>query len=58
MDFGPFEYIVQRIDGDYAVLVRSDIESEDEKVVARALLPAEIMEGSKLRYECLSYTLI
>ena len=58
MDFGPFEYIVKRIDGDYAVLVRSHIESEDEKVVARALLPAEIMEGSKLRYECLSYTLI
>ena len=58
MDFGPFEYVVKRIDGDYAVLVRSDIESEDEKVVARALLPAEIMEGSKLRYECLSYTLI
>ena len=58
MDFGPVEYIVKRIDGDYAVLVRSDIESEDEKVVARALLPAEIMEGSKLRYECLSYTLI
>ena len=58
MDFGPFEYIVKRIDGDYAVLVRSDIESEDDKVVARALLPAEIMEGSKLRYECLSYTLI
>ncbi|MDY3728852.1 MAG: chorismate--pyruvate lyase [Candidatus Choladocola sp.] len=58
MDFGSFEYIVKRIDGDYAVLVRSDIESEDEKVVARALLPAEIMEGSKLRYECLSYTLI
>ena len=58
MDFGPFEYVVKRIDGDYAVLVRSDIESEDEKVVARALLPAEIMEGSKLKYECLSYTLI
>ena len=30
MDFGSFEYIVKRIDGDYAVLVRSDIESEDE----------------------------
>lgn len=58
MDFGPFEYVVKRIDGDYAVLVRSDIESEDEKVVARALLPAEIMEGSKLKYECLSYELI
>ena len=39
MDFGPFEYTVKRIEGDYAVLVRCDIESSDEKLVARALLP-------------------
>ncbi|MDO4323668.1 MAG: chorismate--pyruvate lyase [Lachnospiraceae bacterium] len=58
MDFGPFEYAVKRIDGDYAVLVRTDIETGDEKLVARALLPAEIMEGTKLRYECLSYEII
>lgn len=58
MDFGPFEYVVKRIDGDYAVLVRTDIETEDEKLVARALLPAEIMEGTKLRYECLSYSIL
>lgn len=58
MDFGPFEYIVKRIDGDYAVLVRSDIESEDEKVVARALLPAEIMEGSRLKYELMQYEIV
>lgn len=58
MDFGPFEYIVKRIEGDYAVLVRCDIESSDEKLVARALLPQEIMEGMKLRYECLEYTVI
>ncbi len=58
MDFGPFEYVVKRIDGDYAVLVRTDIETGDEKLVARALLPAEIMEGTKLRYECLSYEII
>ena len=57
MDFGPFEYVVKRIDGDYAVLVRSDVASADEKLVARALLPAEIMEGTKLRYECLEYTI-
>lgn len=58
MDFGPFEYTVKRIEGDYAVLVRCDIESSDEKLVARALLPQEIMEGMKLRYECLEYTVI
>lgn len=58
MDFGPFEYTVERIEGDYAVLKRCDIEATDEKLVARALLPQEIMEGSKLRYECLEYTVI
>lgn len=58
MDFGSFEYTVKRIEGDYAVLVRCDIESSDEKLVARALLPQEIMEGMKLRYECLEYTVI
>lgn len=58
MNFGPFEYIVARIDGDYAVLVRSDGEAEGEKLVARALLPEQINEGSRLRYECLQYELI
>ncbi len=55
---GPFEYVVKRIDGDYAILVRTDIETTEEKLVARALLPAEINEGSLLRYECLMYELI
>lgn len=58
MDFGPFEYVVERIDGDYAALVRCDIESSEEKLVARALLPPEIMEGSRLRYEYLSYEMV
>ena len=58
MDFGPFEYVVERIDGDYAALVRCDIETSEEKLVARALLPAEIMEGTHLRYECLTYEII
>ncbi|MGN0467064.1 MAG: chorismate--pyruvate lyase [Lachnospiraceae bacterium] len=48
------EYIVNRIDGDYAYLVRID-QSDEEKLVARALLPAEIMEGSHLIYEWLEY---
>lgn len=57
MLIGPYDYIVKRIDGDYAVLIRTDIESEDEKLVARALLPGDIVEGSRLHYECLEYQL-
>lgn len=34
-------YEVVSIDGDYANLRRTDIESDDLKLVARALLPAE-----------------
>lgn len=53
-----FEYIVVSIDGDYAHLQRTDIESEELKLVARALLPAEIMEGTKLLYEWMQYSVI
>lgn len=51
-------YEVVSIDGDYANLCRTDITSDDLKLVARALLPAEIMEGSKLKYELMQYELI
>ncbi len=53
-----FEYVVVSIDGDYANLRRTDIESEELKLVARALLPAEIVEGSKLLYEWMQYTIM
>ena len=51
-----FYYVVVSIEGDYANLKRTDIESDDLKLVARALLPAEIVEGSKLKYELMQYT--
>ena len=51
-------YEVVSIDGDYANLQRTDIESDDLKLVARALLPPEIAVGSKLKYEMLQYFLI
>ena len=51
-------YEVVSIDGDYANLRITDIESNDLKLVARALLPAEILEGSKLKYELMQYELI
>ncbi|MBQ0041744.1 MAG: chorismate--pyruvate lyase [Lachnospiraceae bacterium] len=53
-----FYYEVISIDGDYANLKRTDIDSDEIKLVARALLPAEIMEGSNLRYEMFQYTLV
>jgi hypothetical protein len=51
-------YEVVRIDGDYANLKRTDIDSDDLKLVARALLPTEIYEGCQLKYEMLQYTMI
>lgn len=51
-------YVVVSIDGDYANLRRTDIESDDLKLVARALLPTGINEGSKLKYELFQYELI
>lgn len=51
-----YEYIVARLDGDYAYLERTDA-PEELKCVARALLPESIMEGSELRYEMFDYSL-
>lgn len=51
-------YIVESIDGDYANLKRIDVESDDLKLVARALLPDGIEEGTKLKYEFLQYEII
>lgn len=51
-------YEVISIDGDYANLKRTDIESDDIKLVARALLPVEISEGCNLKYEFLQYSMI
>ena len=50
-------YIVARIDGDYAWLERTDKE-EEPLLIARALLPEEIDEGTKLKYEMLQYEVI
>ena len=53
-----FEYVVISIDGDYAHLKRTDEETDELKLVARALLPPEIMEGTKLLYEWMSYSIL
>lgn len=59
-----FEYVVVSIDGDYAHLKRVDEQAladgvtEELKLVARALLPPEITEGSRLLYEWMQYSIM
>lgn len=53
-----FEYVVVSIDGDYANLKRTDVDTEECKLVARALLPPEITEGTRLLYEWMQYSII
>lgn len=50
-------YEVVSIYGDYADLKRIDVESDDLKCVARALLPDSIYEGCHLKYELMQYFL-
>lgn len=52
-----FYYQVDSIDGDYANLRRTDAQDEELKLVARALLPPEITEGTRLKYELMEYTI-
>ncbi|RGU92769.1 chorismate--pyruvate lyase [Clostridium sp. AF15-17LB] len=55
--FEKIDYVIDRIDGDYAYLRRLDRTGEELKCLARALLPPEIMEGSRLAYEMMEYKL-
>lgn len=52
------DYIVKQIDGDYAHLEQIGAENEELKLVARALLPEGIAEGTKLHYELMQYSII
>ena len=53
---GPFEYTVIKIDGDYAVLKRDD--TSEDILVARALLPDTINEGTVLLWENFEYSIM
>lgn len=55
---GPYEYTTIKIDGDYAVLKRTDIPSDDTILVAMALLPQGVDEGTKLIWENLEYVIV
>lgn len=56
--FERVDYMVAKIDGDYAYLQLAEKPEEELKCVARALLPAAISEGSRLAYEMMEYTLL
>lgn len=51
-------YRVARIDGDYAYLERTDMREDELLIVARALLPEAIDEGTKLKWAFLTYEII
>lgn len=53
-----FDYVVVSLEGDYANLKRLDEENDELKLVARALLPENIAEGTKLHYEYMEYTIV
>ncbi|EOS30396.1 hypothetical protein C807_01937 [Lachnospiraceae bacterium 28-4] len=53
-----FDYVVESIEGDYANLRQLGAESDELKLVARALLPDAIMEGTKLHYEYMEYSIV
>ena len=53
----PKYYVVSRIDGDYAWLTCTSVE-EDRFFIARALLPMEIDEGSKLKLENFQFEMV
>lgn len=56
--FERIEYTVEKLDGDYAYLKNETSPEEELKCVARALLPPEISEGTRLAYEMFEYSLI
>ena len=58
MDLTEKIYTVSRIDGDYAYLIIEEHPELEEKCVARALLPAEIYEGCRVKYEMLQYEMM
>ncbi|MDO4620873.1 MAG: chorismate--pyruvate lyase [Lachnospiraceae bacterium] len=58
MNFETMYFVVEEIDGDYAHLKRTDKEAADLLLVARALLPDSIKEGTELKYEMLQYSIV
>ncbi len=54
----PKDYIVSRIEGEYAYLKELGLDEGEELFIALALLPNGTDVGTKLHYEMLEYTVI
>ena len=54
----PKDYIITKIEGEYAYLRELDNPSAEELFVALFLLPMGVDVGTKLHYEMLEYTII
>ena len=56
---GPYEYVVESIEGEYAYLRRTDIYDAGEPfMIAMALLPDGVDVGTKLHWENLVYSIV
>ena len=56
---GPYEYVGESSEGDYAYLRRTDIYDLGEPMmIAMALLPDGVDVGTKLRWENLVYEIL
>ena len=54
----PKDYIVVKIEGEYAYLRDEENPDEEDFFIAMALLPPGVDVGTRLHYEMLSYTII
>ena len=54
----PKDYEIIKIDGEYAVLRRTDVQEEQTMLIAMALLPFGSDVGTGLHWENLEYTVI
>jgi hypothetical protein len=54
----PKDYVITKIEGEYAYLREINGSSDDELFIALALLPLGVDIGTKLHYEMLEYTVI
>lgn len=52
----PKDYVVERIEGEYAIL--KETKNENELFIAMALLPFGVDIGTKLHFENFEYTVV
>ncbi len=54
----PRDYVIVKIEGEYAFLREVDANNTEDFFIALALLPMGVDVGTKLHYEMLEYTVI